>query len=1071
VNIWCWHGQTDTLPRIRSHPRGAATVEVVIPVGMSLQLDPGQQQPQISVSVEATAEPGGNMLRYTNSREISLDFIQSLFDDADGMRGQPDAYEAVRPYLDMNARLRGAGSANRYFEVTITGMPYGATFTYQIKYQVDATTGYSDGAQPNSTQPHRHALVLLDPDFSAADIRWVQNPDDASDEHWWTLSYRSEQDFDCVRLDMLTTVYDDQNYSRLPCVKLAFSDGTSVDVAAVQTDPTAMPLINRSTDTILVCLARRAGVPLTGVSVTTGFDPAHTRFAYVDLTTARSYWPTRLLLLNYCIQGLNDLFAPPYNAYAPPRTYMQVTMRDENSKYCSRPESKDSGLPDGYALTLAAHRYYNVKSQWAFNAGVLSLIAHDTSDELLKLQDDVLSKRLVPCNAGFGAHRPPYYKQETNLHELQYGQQMIQNLLHYKGSGLHTYYPDQRLFKGSSVELGAYKDAGVQYVVLDRSTVCSGGLAKTDQPTAFFQDGNSLNGNYLWKLAANNDIRVLLIEDMFRDGIDAANLDERLRGKMVRWLRRRFMQLVFDSASGKPRPLMVYGDDADKASGSGWFDGDYDGSKVHYNDEYQADLCWISTHAWVESITTDDLTLTEPAEIKDITSATCPSVDPRGAMTLDWYDNRLHFDQWHKAWQEFPAHWLGTNLNQLSSDLENALIGWTEKNELYQLAWMYFLMFTHESFWNKEPLEGGHVNDHPGVLEPEDFVIAESLMQRHAWVYLNASLWAAAPAASLSGGPFLDKDPPGTGPKLTSGTDGLFWDHDLLRNVILYNDQVLVVMDRNGGCITNIFVRVGGQVLSVSGHFKCFQYLDTARTVGTDPGTISDGEVFQNTVFTPNHAYVASDVAQSMALVGTYYDPRQRPGPQQQWYYPNNFNEYEYAKSGNAAVFSYQACDAVPPALLTRDTFRQACEDDRKRRQAGQPGLVWHDPATPRFTKTISLQDRTLHVSYEQAPPGHIVGNEFCLDIFTAVLQADYQVKQVAGDKRSITLTGPRASGVTVRLGNNCAFSKAACTPTFAAAVAAANVDDYLDLHRVLTDNLQIECMSGGHFDYDIVFA
>jgi hypothetical protein len=1077
VNIWCWHGQTDTLPRVRKHPRGASTVEVVIPIGLSVQLDPGQPAPDVTVLVEATTGPGGALETYSNSREITPAFVQALFDDAAAMRGQPGGFEPVRPYLDISAQL--AATSNRYYEVTIAGLPYGDTFTYQVKYQVNTTSGYGNGPQPNNTQPHQHTVVLLDPEFTAADIQWVQTPNEDI-QHWWTLSHKTERGYDCLRLDMLTTVYAADRY-RLPCVKLSFPDGATVDIGAVQANPTPMPIINRNADTILVCRAQQAGASLASVGVTTGFDPSYMRFQNVDLTVARSYWPTRLLLLNYCIQGLNDLMAPPLDAYIPPRTYIQVTMSDELSKYGSRPEQTDSGLPDGYSLTLAAHRYYNVKSEWAFNAGVLTMIAHDTPDELLRLRDDVLQKRLIPCNAGFGAHRPPYYKRQTNARELQYGQQVIQTLLQYNGPGVNVYYPDQRLFKGLPDELDAYADAGIQYLVFDRSTVCSGPL---NNSTAFFQGNNEFNGNCLWTLTGKN-IGLLLIEDRFRDDIDGSSPDERDRGKMALSLRRRFMQLITDSAGGNKRPLMVYGDDADKASGNGWFDGDYGPNKVHYNEEYQADLCWISGHPWVQSITTEDLVLArDSAGNLDVTSATCPSVDPGGAITVDKYGNNLHFDQWYRAWQNFRAVWLDRTLDQLSGELESALIGWagSQTDELYQLAWMYFLMFTHESFWNKEPLEGDRTNDYQGVLEPEDFVIAESLEQRHAWVYLNASVWAAMSTAQLAGGPFLDEDPllsrlvtANFAPRpaaLPSGVNGLFWDHDLLQNVILYNDQVLVVMDRNGGWITNVFVRTSGnQVLSVSGHFKCFQYLDTSRTVGTDPGTISDGEVFQNTVYTPNHAGVAADVNQATPLVGTYYDPRQKPGPEQQWYYPNNFNEYDYSASGKSAVFSYQPRDAVPPALLNRDTFRQACIDDRTRRVGGQPGLVWHDPATPQFTKTISLQNRILKVSYQQVPPGHIVSNEFCLDLFTAVLQAQYQSKVVAADKKSISLNGPRASGVTVRLGNNCEFSAAALTASIAAAQVLDNVSDYLDLHRVLTDNLQVECPLGGSFDYEIEFA
>ena len=46
---------------------------------------------------------------------------------------------------------------------------------------------------------------------------------------------------------------------------------------------------------------------------------------------------------------------------------------------------------------------------------------------------------------------------------------------------------------------------------------------------------------------------------------------------------------------------------------------------------------------------------------------------------------------------------------------------------------------------------------------------------------------------------------------------GLQWDHDPLPNVVLYNEQALVVLDRNGGRVTHLFAMVGDRPVSVSG--------------------------------------------------------------------------------------------------------------------------------------------------------------------------------------------------------------------------------------------------------------
>jgi hypothetical protein len=98
-------------------------------------------------------------------------------------------------------------------------------------------------------------------------------------------------------------------------------------------------------------------------------------------------------------------------------------------------------------------------------------------------------------------------------------------------------------------------------------------------------------------------------------------------------------------------------------------------------------------------------------------------------------------------------------------------------------------------------------------------------------------------------------DADGEAPWRRADAAGLQWDHDPLPNVILYNDQALVVIDRNGGRITHMFTVVHGRPVSVSGTYKAYQFLDLDWA--SEAGTKADGIVLQNTVYTPNHAYVA----------------------------------------------------------------------------------------------------------------------------------------------------------------------------------------------------------------------
>ena len=112
---------------------------------------------------------------------------------------------------------------------------------------------------------------------------------------------------------------------------------------------------------------------------------------------------------------------------------------------------------------------------------------------------------------------------------------------------------------------------------------------------------------------------------------------------------------------------------------------------------------------------------------------------------------------------------------------------------------------------------------------------------------------------------------------------------------MLYNEHALVVLDRNGGRITHLFAMVGGRPVSVSGTFKAYQFVDADWS--SDSGVECDGIVLQNTVWSPNHGYVACDVEASRGTVGS------RPPNDRglDLYYPDNFNLYDEVPTGPTA--------------------------------------------------------------------------------------------------------------------------------------------------------------------------
>ena len=285
---------------------------------------------------------------------------------------------------------------------------------------------------------------------------------------------------------------------------------------------------------------------------------------------------------------------------------------------------------------------------------------------------------------------------------------------------------------------------------------------------------------------------------------------------------------------------------------------------------------------------------------------------------------------------------------------------------------------------------------------------------------------------------------------------------------MLHNEHALVVLDRNGGRVTHLFAMVGGRPVSVSGTFKAYQFVDADWS--SDSGVECDGIVLQNTVWSPNHGYVACDVEASRGTVGS------RPPNDRglDLYYPDNFNLYDEVAEVDAGgtdgptalpavTFEYgPGTGEAPPTTVAELTA--LLDADRVAKLAGLRGTVLHDiDEFGVFRKTVRLDGRTVHVAYRDTEPGHRVANEFCVDLLAAALHGRRQAHAVAADGRSATVTNDDGLAVRLELGRGCRFADGVTTP------ADAPTADSLRLHRVLTDDLEIVAPDGGDFSYRIV--
>ena len=383
----CWHGEADTLPRVMASRNAdgevdPAHVDLVVPIGVvSARGDTATVEVGLST---VPAEPGGERQYSTEDgggvEVVNRSLMAREVHRGSRARSDPAVLDQRRHSVDLDRAVLDADQRTTFYRLVVPGLPRDAL----VRYTISATTPMLTGAARSAFE-----LRACVPEFTADDVRHVEiGPDSEKDDHRglrsWVLMHTRRDRMDHLRVDFLSTILPDRAGDRPPVRitrrrRVGRRRRRPERVRSRRARPAADPgpaarLGGR--------LGARPGrrVPAGRAGPRPDERPG-TRAVAVDLAP-RELRPVWLMIVNYCIQGLNDLFERAPSTATPPRTYMRVTMRDEAGTWSSRPGSGEDADPDGYALTFAGTRYFGVPAMWAFNAPVLTMIAHDCPKDL-----------------------------------------------------------------------------------------------------------------------------------------------------------------------------------------------------------------------------------------------------------------------------------------------------------------------------------------------------------------------------------------------------------------------------------------------------------------------------------------------------------------------------------------------------------------------------------------------------------------------------------------------------------------------------------------------------------------
>jgi len=107
------------------------------------------------------------------------------------------------------------------------------------------------------------------------------------------------------------------------------------------------------------------------------------------------------------------------------------------------------------------------------------------------------------------------------------------------------------------------------------------------------------------------------------------------------------------------------------------------------------------------------------------------------------------------------------------------------------------------------------------------------------------------------------------------------------------------------------------------------------------------------------------------------------------------------------------------------------------------------------FTRSVAQPDgKTLRVAYSGVTPGHVVDNELCVDLWAGAHEGGLLTRAADADGVTVAMAGVGASRLS--LGAGCELTAASRAETVAQAAAQGLATEFLTLHRVLTEAVQV---------------
>ena len=166
---------------------------------------------------------------------------------------------------------------------------------------------------------------------------------------------------------------------------------------------------------------------------------------------------------------------------------------------------------------------------------------------------------------------------------------------------------------------------------------------------------------------------------------------------------------------------------------------------------------------------------------------------------------------------------------------------------------------------------------------------------------------------------------------------------------------------------------------------------------------------------------------------------------------PDNFNAYTCGVVDDGVRCAYDRGWA-PGATTEGELVDLWKRDGLARRTGTTDRMTWHENTA--FAKTFTLDGTRLRVEYTGVTPGHVVDNELCVDLWAGAHEGGLLTR--AADDTGVTVAMAGVGAARLSVGAGCELTTASRAETIEQAAAQGVASEFLTLHRVLTEAVQV---------------